>query len=47
MEAVACQRILALQDLDPTHFRHDDDGASHSAAIALRCDVEFLKIAAH
>jgi hypothetical protein len=31
MEAVACQRIFALQDLDPTHFRHDNDGASHSA----------------
>ena len=22
MEAVACQRILALQELDPAHFRH-------------------------
>src|SRR6187402_2094305 len=31
MEAVACQRILALQDLDAAHFRHDDNGASHPA----------------
>jgi hypothetical protein len=30
MEAVDCQRIFALQDLDPAHFRHDNDGASHS-----------------
>jgi len=34
MEAVACQRIVALQDLDPTHFRHDNDGPSHSAVRA-------------
>src|SRR5258707_15870296 len=34
MEAVACQRILALQELDPAHFRHDDNGASHSAVRA-------------
>src|SRR6185295_7523284 len=34
MEAVACQRIVALQDLDPTHFRHDNDSASHSAVRA-------------
>jgi hypothetical protein len=34
MEAVACQRILALHDLDATHFRHDNDGASHSAVRA-------------
>jgi hypothetical protein len=34
MEAVACQRILALKELDPAHFRHDDDGASHSAVRA-------------
>src|SRR5579862_4719454 len=31
MEAVACQRVLAVQDLDPPHFRHDNHGASHSA----------------
>ncbi len=31
MEAVACQRILALQELDPAHLRHDDHGASHPA----------------
>src|SRR5258706_10795551 len=31
MEAICCQRILALQDLDPAHFRHDNDGASHPA----------------
>ena len=34
MEAVGGQRILALQDLDPAHFRHDNDGASHSAVRA-------------
>jgi hypothetical protein len=34
MEAVACQRILAAQDLDPTYFRHGDDGASHPAVRA-------------
>jgi hypothetical protein len=34
MEAVACQRILALQDLDPTHFRHGNDGAAHPAVRA-------------
>src|SRR5882757_3846484 len=34
MEAVACQRILTLQDLDPTRFCHDDNGASHSAVRA-------------
>src|SRR3954454_15090041 len=34
MEAVACQRILALQDLDPTHFGHDNDRAPHSAVRA-------------
>src|ERR1700755_1584080 len=31
MEAVACQRIVALQDLDPAHFRHDNDSPSPSA----------------
>ena len=31
MEAVACQRIVALQEPDPTHLRHDNDGASHPA----------------
>jgi hypothetical protein len=34
MEAVACQRILALQELDPSHLRHDDDSASHPAVRA-------------
>jgi hypothetical protein len=34
MEAVARQRILALQDLDPTHVRHDHDGASRAAVRA-------------
>jgi hypothetical protein len=34
VEAVACQRILALQDLDPTHFRHDNDSTPHSAVRA-------------
>src|SRR3954469_19237007 len=29
METVARQRILALQNPDPAHFSHDDDGASH------------------
>src|SRR4051812_2016020 len=31
MEAVACERILALEELDPAHCRHDDDGAAHAA----------------
>jgi hypothetical protein len=31
MEAVARQRILALQELDPAHLSHDNDGASHPA----------------
>jgi len=31
MEAIACQRILALQELDPAHLRRDNDGASHPA----------------
>jgi hypothetical protein len=31
VEPVARKRILSFQDLDPTHFRHDDDGASHPA----------------
>src|SRR3954453_19206219 len=31
MEAVACERILALDELDPAHCRHDDDGAAHAA----------------
>jgi hypothetical protein len=34
MEAVARQGIFAPQDLDPTHFRHDNDGASHPAVRA-------------
>jgi hypothetical protein len=34
MEAVACQSILTLQELDPTHLRHDNDGASHPAVRA-------------
>src|SRR3954469_20358108 len=31
IEAVACQRIVALQDPDPAHFGHHDDGAAHPA----------------
>ncbi|MBV5270313.1 MAG: hypothetical protein JZU55_10960 [Afipia sp.] len=34
MEAVGCQHVLALQEVDPTHFRHDDDRASHPAVRA-------------
>ena len=34
MEAVACQRILALQEPDPTHLRHHNDGAAHPAVRA-------------
>lgn len=34
METVACQHILALQELDPAHLRHDDDGAAHPAVRA-------------
>src|SRR5580698_1490373 len=34
MESIACQCILALQKFDATHFRHDNDGASHSAVRA-------------
>ena len=31
MEAVACEHILALEELDAAHLRHDDDGAAHAA----------------
>jgi hypothetical protein len=31
MEAVACQRVLALQESDPAHLGHGDDGAAHAA----------------
>ena len=31
VKTVARQRILALQELDPAFFRHDDDGAAHPA----------------
>ena len=31
MEAVTRQSILALQQLDPARFRHDDNGAAHPA----------------
>jgi hypothetical protein len=34
MEAVALQSILAPQELDPTHLRHDGGGASHPAVRA-------------
>src|SRR4051812_3410804 len=34
MEAVARECILALQELDATHLRHDDDGATHPAVRA-------------
>jgi hypothetical protein len=34
MEAVAFQRILALQKPDPAHLRHDNDGAAHPAVRA-------------
>jgi hypothetical protein len=34
MEAIARQRILALQELDPARLRHDNDGALHPAVRA-------------
>jgi hypothetical protein len=34
METVACQRILALQKLDPAHLCHHNDGAAHPAVRA-------------
>jgi hypothetical protein len=36
MEAVACYRILALQELGPTHLRHDNDGASSLSVASKR-----------
>ena len=43
MEAVACQRIPTLQDLDPTRFCHDDNGASHSVLVtATRGTFAFI-----
>lgn len=57
MEAVARRRILALRDLDPFHFRHDNDSALHSAvragaatdrieAVARNTDKAFRCVAA-
>lgn len=31
VEAIAGERVLALEDLDSAHGRHGDDGAAHSA----------------
>lgn len=35
VEAIGGQHVLALEDIDPAHFRHDDDGAAHPAVGAI------------
>src|SRR4051794_19612240 len=45
METVARQRILALQDPDPAHFRHGHDGAAHSAVRACAAEDRIEAIA--
>jgi hypothetical protein len=35
METVACQRIFALQQLDPARLRHDNDRPAHPAVRAV------------
>jgi|SRR3954447_3035275 hypothetical protein len=45
METVARQRILALQDPDPAHFRHGHDSAAHAAIRARAAEDRTKAIA--